>query len=248
MKRGMQGGHGVGGAVARVDVCPQHAERPTEAAVRRAIERVMAGDRNAIRMLYVTYAERVARHARTLVDEQTAEDVTQSVFTKLLTELHRYVPGEVPFEAWLLRVTRNAALDELRRARRVVSTATVQAVTPGLAMGRSGAEDAVSAGLCEALKRLPDRQREVVLLLDYVGLSAAEAAERGDRSEAAVHALAYRGRLQLRRTLVALGSAPPSARRGPAPRRRDVLPAAAPDVRPVVSGGRLRAAVCEIGA
>ena len=38
---------------------------------------------------------------------------TQSVFAKLMTTLQRYEPGEVPFAAWILRVSRNAALDNL---------------------------------------------------------------------------------------------------------------------------------------
>lgn len=247
MNRGSQDRRGVGSAAVRGHVCTQGSEALSEAGVRRAIERARAGDRSAVRMLYVTYADRVGRHARTLVDPQTAEDVTQSVFTKLLTELHRYVPGTVPFEAWLLRVTRNAALDELRRARRVVATATVEAVPGGPHAVPAGAEGAgvLSDGLSKALGRLPAGQREAVLLLDYVGLSAAEAAERADRSQAAVHALAYRGRLQLRQALVALGSAPRSARPGTG---GDAVRLPVPEVRAAVAGRRRRATVCEIGA
>src|SRR3712207_9030032 len=50
-------------------------------------------------------------------DEHEAEDITQHVFTKLLTVLPRYEQREVPFSAWILRVARNVAVDHLRTRR-----------------------------------------------------------------------------------------------------------------------------------
>src|SRR3712207_9287355 len=57
-------------------------------------------------------------YVRSIVrDEHEAEDITQHVFTKLLTVLPRYEQRDVPFSAWILRVARNVALDHLRSRR-----------------------------------------------------------------------------------------------------------------------------------
>src|ERR687888_147601 len=56
---------------------------------------------------------------RIVVNRDDADDVTQQIFAKLLTELGRYQPREAPFRAWVLRVARNVAIDHLRGARAV---------------------------------------------------------------------------------------------------------------------------------
>ena len=54
-----------------------------------------------------------------LRDDHEAEDVTQHVFAKLMTNLHKYEPREVPFSAWILRVARNVAVDHMRQRRAI---------------------------------------------------------------------------------------------------------------------------------
>ena len=79
-----------------------------------AVARAKEGDTNALLFLYVRFADDVCAYVNNIVhglDE--SRDITQSVFAKLMTTLQRYEPGEVPFAAWILRVSRNAALDNL---------------------------------------------------------------------------------------------------------------------------------------
>src|SRR3954454_7950054 len=53
--------------------------------VSRAVARAKSGDPDAIRFLYVRYADNVYGYVRSIVrDEHEAEDVTQQVFAKLL--------------------------------------------------------------------------------------------------------------------------------------------------------------------
>jgi DNA-directed RNA polymerase specialized sigma24 family protein len=42
-----------------------------------------------------------------------SRDITQDVFGQLMTAIQHYDPREVPFASWILRVSRNAALDHL---------------------------------------------------------------------------------------------------------------------------------------
>jgi RNA polymerase sigma-70 factor, ECF subfamily len=172
--------------------------------VRRIVVAARAGDRDAMREIYVRYAARVRAHVlRILGDEHDADDVTQQVFAKLLTELDRYRPGEARFMAWVLRVAHNAAIDHLRRTR----TVPYEEVRQLDASADPSAEKARTA-LHTALASLPRAQRDVLLLTHLVGLSPAEIATHLGRSVRAIHGLHYRGRAAAQEALHDLGSAP----------------------------------------
>ena len=88
--------------------------------VRLAIARAKEGDREALRLLYVRYSDNVYGYVRSIVrDEKEAEDLTQHVFLKLITVIHKYEARGVPFTSWILRVARNVAVDHLRQRRAV---------------------------------------------------------------------------------------------------------------------------------
>ena len=183
----------------RATLTPEQ-ERVVGAAVRAA----KAGDADAVRFLYVRFADHVYGYVRSIVrDDHDAEDVTQHVFAKLLVTLDRFEPRGVPFSRWLLRMSHNAAVDHLR-TQRSVPVAEVH-----------GADDAADDGdvqlrrmLQVALERLPDDQREVLVLRHLAGLSPAEVAVRMDRTVASVNSLHHRGRRALRAALRDLGAAP----------------------------------------
>src|SRR5678815_3031657 len=88
--------------------------------VREAARRAKEGDMDGIRFLYARFADDVCGYVRSIVqDVHDAEDITQNVFAKLVTAIQKYEPREVPFAAWILRVSRNAALDHLRSRRQI---------------------------------------------------------------------------------------------------------------------------------
>ena len=79
--------------------------------------RAKEGDQEAVRFLYVVYVHNVYGYVRSIVrDDHEAEDVTQHVFAKLITAIVKYDDRGVPFFAWLLRLARNVAIDQLRGA------------------------------------------------------------------------------------------------------------------------------------
>ncbi len=175
-----------------------------ERVVTAAVLAAKAGDDDAVRFLYVRFADHVYGYVRSIVrDEHEAEDVTQHVFAKLLVTLDRYEPRGVPFSRWLLRLSHNAAVDHLR-AQRALPVAEVHR-----------ADDAAHDGDVElrlllriALERIPDDQREVLVLRHFAGLTPAEIALRMDRTVASVNSLHHRGRRALRAALRTLGAAP----------------------------------------
>ena len=182
--------------------------RDGDAVVFSAVDRAKAGDADAMRFLYLRYADNVYGYVCSIVrDEHEAEDVTQQIFAKLLNALQRYEPRSVPFSAWILRIAHNAAIDHMR-ARRAVPCEEVRSVElEDIDISRERSRD-----LHAALQKLPPEQRDVIVMRFVLGLSPREIAERIGRSEDAVHGLQHRGRTTLRRELTAM-QASPSARR-----------------------------------
>jgi RNA polymerase sigma-70 factor (ECF subfamily) len=172
--------------------------------VRRAVVALKQGDRSALHFLYVRYADDVCGVIRSIVrDSHEAEDITHNVFAKLITAVHRYEPREVPFSAWIMRVSRNAALDHLR-ARRQIPFEEVRTTDEGheqVGFDRS-------QSLREAFHRLPQDQREVLVLRHIAGLSPREIARRIGKTESSVHGLHHRGRGALQDALRELEAAP----------------------------------------
>jgi RNA polymerase sigma-70 factor (ECF subfamily) len=170
--------------------------------VARAVVRAKQGDREAMRYLYVQYADNVYGYVASIVkDEHEAEDITQLVFAKLMTNLGKYREREVPFASWLLRLAHNAALDHLRRR---LPTPVEEVRGPD----SSGAVSGDAQVVAQALAALPKDQRTVVVLRHVVGLTPGEIAERLGRSESAVHGLHHRGRRALQQELRRLECGP----------------------------------------
>jgi RNA polymerase sigma-70 factor (ECF subfamily) len=96
------------------------------------------------------------------------EDLAAEALARALVRWRRI--KNLPYrDAWVLRVTVNLALDEVRRRRR--STTLVPASGDDLADA-----SALRLDLVSALGHLPKRQREAVALRYLVGLSEREAA------------------------------------------------------------------------
>jgi RNA polymerase sigma-70 factor, ECF subfamily len=170
----------------------------------QAIARAKEGDMGALHFLYVRFADDVCGYVRSIVrDAHEAEDITQNVFAKLMTAIQKYEQREVPFAAWILRVARNMTLDHMR-ARRQIPFEEVRTDDQG--HEQIGFER--SQCIKDALKRLPQDQREVLVLRHIAGLTPGEIAERLGKSEGSIHGLHHRGRGALKQALREMQAAP----------------------------------------
>ena len=186
----------------RANTSLKHDEHDRQVA--NAVARAQAGDNGAIRFLYVRYKDNVYGYVLSFVrDQHEAEDVTQHVFLKLMSVIHKYEAREVPFTSWLLRVARNVALDYLRQRRMLPCEEVYESTREFDDSGRD-----LRWGLEQALGALPEEQRNVVVLRHLVGLSPGEIAERMGRSEASIHGLHHRARKAMRRELIDVACAP----------------------------------------
>jgi RNA polymerase sigma-70 factor (ECF subfamily) len=180
-------------------------------AVSLAVARAKQGDREALRYLYVHYADHVYGYVASIVrDDYEAEDVTQHVFAKLMTALPKYEPRDVPFSAWILRVARNVAVDHMRQ-RRPIPCDEVRELDTHTSDDESSRHR--SLGLRDALATLPEDQRQVVVMRHLVGLTPGEIAGKLGRTEPSIHGLHHRGRGALRVALAEMECGPTIAGR-----------------------------------
>src|SRR5436190_11544843 len=176
--------------------------------VSRAVTRAKQGDSDAVRYLYVRYAGNVYGYARSITrDEYEAEDVTQQVFAKVIVAIGKYEQRDVPFSAWILRITHNLAIDHLRRLRAV----PCEEVRPVDDVDDEEVNHQRAQCLKEALATLPADQRQVLVLRHVVGMTPGEIAERLGKSEGSIHGLHHRGRGAVKAALVELDAAPTTA-------------------------------------
>lgn len=172
--------------------------------IRRAVTRAQGGDREAMGFLYTRYADNVYGYVRTIVrDDHEAADVTQRVFTKLLTAIKKYEDRGRGFTSWLMRLAHNVAVDHIR-SRSAIPSDHLEA--DERSHDDSSTERVLSVRA--ALHALPDDQRNVVVLRHLVGLSPSEIAQRLGRSESSVHGLHHRGRRTLQEELTRMGCGP----------------------------------------
>ncbi len=124
------------------------------------VERCRAGDQGAWRTLVERHASLVHGILRGAfrLESHDAEDAFQEVFTRLYVRLGSIREGQA-LRGWIAQVTRNVALDWLRRSSREVAT--------GEPLDEQAFEEPLRAiddalGVRAALARLPDHQQEIL--------------------------------------------------------------------------------------
>jgi len=142
------------------------------------LARVGERDREAFEILYGRYVRPVFGLAlRRLGDRGHAEDAVQEAFTAVWRSASTYRPERGAAGGWLYTVARNAIVDRLRR-----NGPGLDAELPELASAEPGpaqrAEDSdVAWRVHRALEELQPREREVIELAYWSGMSQSEVAQ-----------------------------------------------------------------------
>jgi RNA polymerase sigma factor (sigma-70 family) len=149
--------------------------------------------------LYRSSRDDVYAYVVTLLrDRLAAEDVTALAFERAYRRRITFDRRRGVERAWLFGIARNAALDELRRRKRV-ATLTIEP-EDSQASVEDGAEVALRrTAVRAAVAGLPARDREIVALKFHGGLSNAELARVLGVSETSAGTLLYRAMEKLRR-------------------------------------------------
>ncbi len=130
------------------------------------------GDQAAFGALVRLHSKRAYAVARAIVTvHEDAEDAVQEAFVRAYQALDRFNVGQ-SFGPWLNRIVANAALD-LARRRKVRSTDELHESLAG-SFRDPGEDDELKRRLREALAKLPERMRSVLVLHDVEGFAHAE--------------------------------------------------------------------------
>jgi RNA polymerase sigma-70 factor (ECF subfamily) len=146
----------------------------------RTIAACQQGDREALRVLFEEYKDRVYSIALYSLsgDEMAAGDATQQVFLKLMTRIGQF-RGDAEFATWLYRLVVNTCHDEHRKQRRFVPLA--DSFLPTSAGGESPrasyARKELAGRVQTAVAELKPKLRWPILLKYVEGLSYEEIAQ-----------------------------------------------------------------------
>jgi RNA polymerase sigma-70 factor (ECF subfamily) len=184
-----------------------HAHASDEALLARAA----AGDQEAFAVLYRRHQRAIYRFACAMIGTRdSADDVVHDAFLALLDDARRFDPRRAALTTYLYGVVRNLCRTQLRRRARfdALDPATDRADTAAAPPLDALEEREEAATVRHALRRLPSRYREVVLLCDLHERSYAEAAAIVGTSVPAVRSRLHRGRRQLKLAIRAAVNTP----------------------------------------
>jgi RNA polymerase sigma-70 factor (ECF subfamily) len=187
------------------------------------VDRAKARSPQAWTEIYSTHYPAIFRYAKARVfNDATAEDLASAVFVAALKGIDSYKYRGRPLLAWLYRIARNVVASHQREIlqqrsegldlqRRMIwhimrlSGRGTQRADAGTVSVASDEDDpgmmVERLDLREALTKLPEKQREVVILRFLVGLSAQEVADVVGKNPAAIYSLQARAILALREEL-----------------------------------------------
>jgi RNA polymerase sigma-70 factor (ECF subfamily) len=170
------------------------------------VARARAGDRRALELLLDRHADRIHAVCRRIVaDPHDALDATQEALIAVARGIARF-DGTARFTTWCYRIATNAALDEVRRARR--RPVAVEPTEP--VADRRDVTAAVDARLDvdAALGTLAPEFRAAVVLRDLCDLDYAEIATVLGVPPGTVRSRIARGRAALAEALGEPAAAP----------------------------------------
>ena len=159
--------------------------------------RAQGGDRGALAALVERHYPLVFSCAYRRAGNRTdAEDIAQEVMAKFGAAI-RSLREPAALRGFLLRLTVNAVTDHFRKRSREARGAEAYLADPTVIAGDAGDESG-DAALWAAVRRLPEKQRDAVLLVYADGASHREAAEAMGCAEATVSFHVFEARKKLK--------------------------------------------------
>ncbi len=129
-------------------------------------------------------------------ERSSAEDLLQDFWLRVHKARRTYRPGE-PLMPWIYGIARRTRIDDYRRRSRIAKHEYQSEQLPEIAAQRS--DQGAPYDIARALQKLPESQRETILMLKVAGLSLEEVARATGASVGAVKQKAHRGYETLRK-------------------------------------------------
>ena len=157
------------------------------------VEKYREGNLEALSVLYNKYSGQIYGYLyRMTGNREEAGDLVQDTFCRFIEKIHRYSPRD-RFKSYLFRIAHNLAIDHLRRRKFVANNNSgnedmeyhEKILTEQQARLKDTSDDPVDkvedleklSRLGEAIVKLPDEQKQVLVLKHFSGLTFREISE-----------------------------------------------------------------------
>lgn len=173
------------------------------------VARVLSGETALFEILMRRYNQRLYRVSRVILrDDSEAEDVMQDAYVRAYEHLNQFA-GKAAFATWLTRIAIHEALARKRRRGRLEELDALPMNGESMSIMKSPApnpEDATATAqardlLEEAIEKLPENYRTVVVLREVEEMSVADTASSLGVTEAVVKTRLHRAHAMLRKEL-----------------------------------------------
>ena len=165
------------------------------------IARAQADDHRAMEQIILIYQGRVAAMVISIVGlDNDWEDLCQQIFVKMVLRLRRLRRAQF-FETWLFSIARNCSFDHLRRRRArhfLVPWRKAHESIPGEPQPEPNLKD---GALDNAIAQLPQRERELIILIRDGNWSYSRLSAISGESLAAIKSRLFRARRRLRQLI-----------------------------------------------
>lgn len=132
-----------------------------------------------IELIYTQYCDKVSRFVRSKIHyPNDVEDIVQTVFLKVYSNLDKYDEIKASFSTWIYIITRNTVYDYLKDKRdhpviELIENTVDSAEEPDDSLLN---QEALEELAC-ALQKLPQNQRDIIILIYYKNLDRRKVAE-----------------------------------------------------------------------
>lgn len=177
------------------------------------VEELVAASQNgsseAFGKIYDLMVDPIYRYLFFRVGEADAEDLTELVFLKAWENINSYRHGFKSFSSWIFRIAHNIVVDHYRSSRvNGELTEDLADLSADNQIARRANNHFDSRALAQAMGKLKDNYRQVLILKFINDMSNDEICFVTGKSSAALRILQFRALKHLRRILVEMGFNP----------------------------------------
>ncbi len=162
-------------------------------------EKLKAGDENAAEMLYDYFAPKIySFYIVRILHKETAEDLTQDVFIKLIKKIHTFDPKKGDFAPWIWQVARNNLIDHYRNTakRNLISFLPyLDAFPQGISKNENLFFDVnreIAQEIISTVREFTDDEKNIFSLYHLSGMTYKELSKITKKSEGSLRVAIFR--------------------------------------------------------
>lgn len=163
--------------------------------------KIRNGDVQAFENLINEYKTKIFGYClHTLNNYHMAEEVTQEVFVKVYKNINTYDSTQSSLSTWIFTITHNTCINCFRNSRTGIPLQEADYIS-GPSLEDKVIVDDLLSRLFKILHSLPERDREMIIMKDYLGLKNSEIARILDIPEGTVKSGLHNIRTKIRKKL-----------------------------------------------